>query len=230
METKDFMDWFIARKQAHNFVIEKIPFSDLRNWEFNNSTGNLQHLSGKFFSIVGIRISTNYGAVPTWSQPIINQPEIGILGIITKRFDGILYFLMQVKMEPGNINMVQLAPTLQATRSNFTLVHKGKSPPYLEYFLDKSKSVVLVDVLQSEQGARFLRKRNRNIIIEVIDDIPVLDDYCWLTLGQIHNILMLDNTVNMDARTVLSCIPFSDPQLAGGQVPNLISALMEISD
>lgn len=47
METKDFMDWFIARKQAHNFVIEKIPFSDLRNWEFNNSTGNLQHLSGK---------------------------------------------------------------------------------------------------------------------------------------------------------------------------------------
>ena len=230
MKTEDFMEWFVERQEAHRFVIEEIPFRDLTRWGFAAETGNLCHDSGKFFSIEGIRVLTNFGSVASWTQPIINQPEIGILGIITKKIDGILYFLMQAKMEPGNINMIQLAPTLQATRSNFTRVHQGKSPPYLEYFLDKSNSRTLLDVLQSEQGARFLRKRNRNMIIEVDGDLPVLDDYCWLTLGQIHKILRMDNIVNMDARTVLSCIPFGDPSLANRPVANLISALRRSMD
>ena len=225
MKSKDFMEWFDDRKRVHNFVIEEIPFSDLEKWSFDNETGNLGHDSGKFFSIEGVKVSTNFGSIESWTQPIINQPEIGILGIITKNVDGILYFLMQAKMEPGNINLIQLAPTLQATKSNFTRVHEGKSPPYIEYFQDKSKSKTLLNVLQSEQGARFLRKRNQNIIVEVDDELPILDDYCWLTLGQIHKILRMDNIVNMDARTVLSCIPFGDPSLANRQVSNLISAL-----
>jgi hypothetical protein len=46
-------------------------------------------------------------------------------------------------------------------------VHGGKSPTYLEYFNGEKDVTVLVDQLQSEQGARFLHKRNRNIIVEV---------------------------------------------------------------
>ena len=88
---------------------------------------------------------------------------------------------MQAKIEPGNINAVQLSPTLQATKSNYTQVHKGNLPNYLEYFLDDRTDVtVLLDQLQSEQGARFFKKRNRNIIIEVTSDIEVKEDFCWL--------------------------------------------------
>jgi oxidase EvaA len=115
---------------------------------------------------------------------------------------------MQAKMEPGNVNTLQLSPTVQATRSNYTQVHQGRQPHYLEYFIDRNKARILVDQLQSEQGARFLRKRNRNMVIEVTGDIPVYDEFCWLTLGQIKQLLTVDNLVNMDARTVLSCIPF----------------------
>lgn len=208
MRTEDIVSWFHSRMEAHRFLIEEIPFADLKEWGFCKETGNLCHKSGRFFSIEGVKVRTNFGSTVEWTQPIINQPEIGFLGIITKKVNGVLLFLMQLKMEPGNINMVQLAPTLQATRSNYTRVHQGKSPPYLDAFLNKSNSRILVDVLQSEQGARFLRKRNRNMIIITDDDVPVYDDYCWLTLGQIHRILRKDNIVNMDARTVLSCIPF----------------------
>ncbi|MCP5046872.1 MAG: NDP-hexose 2,3-dehydratase, partial [bacterium] len=130
----------------------------------------------------------------------------------------ILYFLMQAKIEPGNINNVQISPTLQATRSNYLRVHKGKSPLYLDYFTGagkdnekgKGKSKVLLDQLQSEQGARFYKKRNRNIIVLVEEDIDVLEDFCWLTLGQIKKLLTYDNLINMDTRTVISCIPFGD--------------------
>ena len=208
MSSADIMSWFWSRQQAHQFKIEQIPFSDMERWGFSYDAGNLCHESGRFFSIEGIRVKTNWGMVSEWEQPIINQPEIGFLGFITKMNGGILHFLVQAKMEPGNINMIQLAPTLQATRSNFTRVHQGKSPPYLEYFTDRSRSRVLVDSLQSEQGARFLRKRNRNIIIEVKDEIPIYDDYRWMTLGQILRIMRNDNIVNMDARTVLSCVPY----------------------
>ncbi|MBN2310969.1 MAG: NDP-hexose 2,3-dehydratase family protein [Candidatus Hydrogenedentes bacterium] len=220
-----FMDWFEARREVHRFRIERIPFAELDKWAFEPSTGNLVHQSGKFFTVEGIRVETDFGPIREWSQPIINQPEIGILGILAKKFDGVLHFLMQLKMEPGNIALVQLAPTLQATRSNYSRVHQGSEPPYLSYFLDRAGSRVLVDVLQSEQGARFLRKRNRNIIVETSKDVPVGDDYCWLTLGQIYRLLRTDNLLNMDARTVLSCISFAGPELLDTPASDLPAAL-----
>lgn len=230
MTTEEFFGWFEERKAVHKFSIEQISFKDMEQWRFEPTTGNLTHASGRFFKIEGIWVETNYGHILQWSQPIINQPEIGILGIITKKINGILYFLMQAKMEPGNINMIQLAPTLQATQSNFTRVHKGKSPPYLEYFLNLNNSNVLIDILQSEQGARFLHKRNRNIIIYVDDDIPVYDDYCWLTLGQIQELLQTNNIINMDARTVISCIQFQNEKTDNSDASTLNQLLKEHLD
>ncbi|MGI0495773.1 NDP-hexose 2,3-dehydratase family protein, partial [Limnospira platensis] len=162
----DILLWLQKTKQSNHVIINEIKFSEMKQWFFDQSSGNYRHISGGFFSIDGIEVKTNYGSVPAWKQPIINQPELGILGIVTKKIDGKLYFLMQAKIEPGNINTVQLSPTLQATKSNYTQKHKGKKPLYLEYFLDTQK-IVLFDQLQSEQGARFLQKRNRNIIIQV---------------------------------------------------------------
>ncbi len=188
MGTADFMEWLAERRQTHRCQIEQIPFENMKEWYFEPATGNLKHTTGKFFSIEGIHVETNAGPVSIWSQPIINQSEIGILGILTKKFNGIRYFLMQAKMEPGNIHLLQMAPTFQATRSNYTCVHSGCETPYLDYFLDSADATILVDNLQSEQGARFLRKRNRNMIVETTRDVPVLEDYCWLTLGQIQKL------------------------------------------
>jgi len=145
-----------------------------------------------------------------WNQPIINQPEIGFLGIIAKEIDDVLYFLMQAKIEPGNVNCVQISPTLQATKSNYNCVHQGKSPLYLNYFQNAKPENVILDQLQSEQGARFLRKRNRNIIIRVEEDIPVYEDFCWMSISQIKQMMLIDNMVNMDTRTVLSGILWNE--------------------
>ncbi|MEI7596464.1 MAG: NDP-hexose 2,3-dehydratase family protein [Bacteroidota bacterium] len=208
MSTDNVLNWIIKRRSEVAVSISLSKFSKLDNWEFDKDNGNLKHISGKFFSIAGIKIDTNWGTVSSWEQPIINQPEVGFLGIITKNIDGVLYFLMQAKIEPGNINIVQISPTLQATKSNYTSVHKGRRPLYLEYFNGEKSVEVLIDQLQSEQGARFFKKRNRNIIIEVKDEIPVYEDFCWLTLGQIKQLLNFDNVINMDTRTVISCINF----------------------
>ena len=210
LSTFDVISWLKERNEAVKVNIRKRRFQDLDFWSFSDNGFNLKHNSNKFFSVDGIKISTNYGTINQWEQPIINQPEIGYLGFITKIFNGLLYFLVQAKIEPGNINNVQLSPTLQATRSNYTRVHEGKFPLYLEYFKERKRCKVLLDQLQSEQGARFLHKRNRNIIVLTEEEIPVHKDFIWMTLGQIKKLIQSDNLVNMDTRTVISGIPFSN--------------------
>lgn len=206
--TEEITNWIINRNREVFVDIQQIPFSEMKQW-YQDEDGSLRHQSGKFFSIEGVHVETDYGEISSWDQPLINQPEVGYLGILTKEFDGILYFLMQAKIEPGNVNCVQISPTLQATKSNYSTIHKGKKPAYLEYFVNAKPEQILLDQLQSEQGARFLRKRNRNIIIKVDCDIEVLEDYRWMTLRQIKEMMLIDNIVNMDTRTVISGIDLS---------------------
>ncbi|NOU59226.1 NDP-hexose 2,3-dehydratase family protein [Marinifilum caeruleilacunae] len=210
ISTSDILAWMKEQNERVNSEITQIPISKLKDWTYKDD--RIRHKSGKFYSIDGINIKTNYGITPEWDQPIINQPEIGFLGFIVKKFNGVVHFLMQAKIEPGNLNIVQLSPTLQATRSNYTRVHNGVAPNYLEYFTGKMPVTKLVDQLQSEQGARFLQKRNRNIIIEVAEneDIEVKENFIWVTLGQIKELLRYPNIINMDTRTVISCIKFGN--------------------
>ena len=206
---EEIRQWIRHRNREVDVRIEKIPFVDMKMWHLNED-GSIHHDTGRFFSIVGIDVKTDYGVTQNWRQPIILQPEVGYLGILTKEMDGVLYFLMQAKIEPGNVNCVQISPTLQATKSNYLRIHTGKSPNYLEYFVNAKPENIILDQLQSEQGARFLRKRNRNIIIKVDEDVPVLEDFRWMTLGQIKQLMYDDNMVNMDTRTVLSGLKISD--------------------
>ena len=207
-KTTDVIKWLKEQNEKVSVNIERVAFKDLKKWRFDHELEALRHESKLFFSIEGIRVTTNKGPITTWDQPIINQPEIGYLGFITKMIDGVLYFLLQAKIEPGNINCVQLSPTIQATRSNYNQVHKGNKPMYLEYFVNVSSKNILLDQLQSEQGARFLMKRNRNIIIIVEEDFTVHENFIWLTLGEIKDLMKLDNLINMDTRTVLSGIKY----------------------
>lgn len=225
----DFRAWFAGRHAAHQFEVTEIPFSGLDGWRFQEATGNLVHDSGRFFSIEALRVRTDPEHGGSWVQPIINQPEIGILGILAKEFDGVLHFLMQAKMEPGNINSLQLSPTVQATRSNYTGVHKGSAIRYLEHFGAGRRGRVLADGLQSEQGSWFLAKRNRNLIVETSEEVPPHEDFHWLTLGQIHQLLAEDNLINMDSRTVLSIAPAAqDPgAFALHSTTEVLSALTE---
>ncbi len=203
--TEQFYRWWERRSRAGRFDVTKVSFDQIAPWSFAEATGNLGHASGRFFTIEGLQVET--GGVPLRSQPVINQPEIGILGIVVKEFDGVLHCLMQAKMEPGNVNTLQLSPTVQATRSNYTKVHKGHTTRYLEHFVGPGRGDVLVDVLQSEQGSWYWRKRNRNIVVRVDEQVELTDDYRWLPLPLIHELLRVDHLVNMDARTVLSCMP-----------------------
>jgi dTDP-4-dehydro-6-deoxy-alpha-D-glucopyranose 2,3-dehydratase len=205
--TEDVLSWLRSTPEERRQLVTQIRLDALGEWSFEEKSGDLVHRSGKFFRVTGVRVSTNLGPRSQWEQPIIDQPEIGILGIIAREIHGVLYLLMQAKMEPGNPLGVQLTPTVQATRSNYTQAHQGKRPLYVDYFLERGQASVLVDQLQWEHGSAFLRKRNRNMVIHVNEEIPLEPGFRWLTLGQVKKLLAQPNVVSMDTRTVIACMP-----------------------
>lgn len=215
--TDELLEWIRERNETVKVSIEKCALSDSDFWFYDEANGEIANKNRSFFRIKGLQRLTN-GKV-TLEQPIIIQDEIGYLGIIRRKIGGVPHYLMQAKIEPGNINKIQISPTIQATKSNFTQKHGGKKPPYLDYFVNASKYKIIVDQIQSEQSSRFLKKRNRNIIIELDEDIEVRSSHKWMTLPQIRELMKYDNLVNMDTRTVLSCLPAKEA--VGGELPEI---------
>ena len=124
-------------------------------------------------------------------------------------FDGVLHVLSQLKIELGNKNGIQLGPIVQATRSNYSRVHGGSLPKFLEYFLPDRSSIPIRDRYESEQGWRYFRKRNRNSIMLVSDPPPSEFSYIWMTLGQVKELSKKPFFLNACARSVLSLFPKS---------------------
>lgn len=203
--TDEILTWIDGLNKSTYVNIRECSIYESDFWFYDDYRGEVLNRKRSFFSIIGMRHFEDGEFIG--EQPVIIQPETGYLGIICRKIHGVLHFLMQAKIEPGNVNCVQISPTLQATKSNFTRAHGGKFPAYLEYFENSAKFNVIYDQVQSEQSSRFYRKRNRNMIINVDEDINVLANFKWMTLGQIKRLMRINNLVNMDTRTVLSGLP-----------------------
>ena len=212
MHSDTDVELFIARQcHAGTLQADIVPLEALHDWRREPGTGNVAHQTGRFFSVLGLDVLQRTGLQElAWNQPIIEQPEIGILGILAKRIGGVLHFCLQAKEEPGNIGGVQLSPTVQATFSNYTRAHRGSEPTFLSLFTTAPPEAVIFSRLQTEDGSRFLYKSNRNMIVHGGDEAPVAlpDNFIWLTLNQIAALLRRNNLINACARSVLSGVAF----------------------
>ena len=193
--------------------VDRIPLDEMLRWKTCANSGEFRHESGRFFSVRGIEVfdEVNGGA---WAQPVLDQPELGLLGIAITPSERGFEALIQAKVEPGNINGIQLSPTVQATLSNQHQVHGGGPVPYLELFYSNS-GAVLVDTRQSEHGAVFWRKRNR-VMIVLTQKFQARPGFRWVELSDILGILRDNDLVHADTRAVLACMPWSFQAVGDG--------------
>ena len=196
MKKKEIFKWIKDQRKKHHLTVKQMDLSKLEKWIFNKK--EICHESKKFFKIVGIRIQSNFYKQKRWDQPIIFQNEIGILGIIKNIKTN--KYLLQAKAEPGNINKIQISPTVQATKSNYSRVHGGKKIPYLKYFKKKNKHFSL----QTEQAFRHFNKKNSNIISFVSKRIELDEKFRWFSKKEILELLKEKNLINMDTLSVFS--------------------------
>ena len=196
MINKSIFNWLNNQKKKQFLTVEKINLSKLSKWIY--SKREIYHISKKFFKIAGVRIQSNFYNKKSWDQPIIVQNEIGILGIIKNIKTN--KYLLQAKVEPGNINKIQISPTVQATRSNYSRIHGGKTIPFLKFFKKKNKNFSL----QSEQAFRYYNKKNSNIVTYVSKKIAIDEKFRWFSKIEIFNLLKEKNLINMDTLSVFS--------------------------
>lgn len=207
-DIQPILDWLKERQESYPVTVEEVGVKDCPGWQVDEKTGNIDHETGKFFSILGVKVT---GAadreVPSWSQPMLKQEEVGISGVIKQKREGVTQYLFYAKFEPGNVNTVQISPALQVSEGNLSLAHKGKRPRLAEYF-DGTKGRLVESVTGVEDGGRFYRKVNRSMIVEVDEsqEVAITEDYLWLTLPQIKKLLRVDVTMNSLARNVCALL------------------------
>lgn len=199
-------EWRRLVLEAADFACEPMALAESADWRLRD--GQIRHRTGRFFSVVGVEDSSGR------SFPLIHQPEVGTLGFLVAGPPGRTRWLTQMKIEPGNVGAAQLAPTLQATQSNLDRVHRGWSPVPADRF--PGSAPALADGLWSEQGSRFLGKRNRNVTVAA--DPPQAETlrHRWVESPDLREALGSDFAVNTDARSVIATAPW---RLVGGVEP-----------
>ena len=203
------IDWFNKKREESDMIVEEIGIDELDKWKVDPNSGNIEHESGGFFEVIGVKASNTFDrevGKKGWTQPMIAKNPGGILGIIMKRINGIPHYLLQAKAEPGNIGKLQLSPTLQATTSNLLKAHGGAKPIFAEYFDDENNPKIIYAKWQSEDGGRFHLKSNYNMIVEVNQDeeLKIPDSFIWVTLYQIKQLMKIENFVGPHVRGIIS--------------------------
>jgi oxidase EvaA len=203
----DMKKWLNEECIKSHICVKRISFNESQEWQWDER-GFLAHLTTRFFSVVGVR----YFSVPDgqgFTQPFIYQSEIGLLSFLVFKQCEEWWVLAHAKVEPGNINGAQLAPTVQATKSNYEAAHGGNETHYLG--MVQSAEHLLYNQLQSEQNSRFLAKRNRNSAVLVAEKLDEKDSkFKWIRINELLPMLGESNIVNTDARSVLVCWLFTD--------------------
>ena len=203
-DIKDVLQWLQDIKDNLPATVSEINLNEVEDgWGLNSKTGTLEHNTGGFFKVIGVKTETNIReSGKGWNQPMVDQgTEASVVGLIKK--DNL--YLVEAKFEPGNYDRVLLSPTLQVTYDNLNTLHSGRKPLFSEYFdgVDK-KGNVRFEHWYPEDGGRFYKKRVKNMLVETNDEIKIPDNFIWLNMYQLKELLKLDNIMNPHLRSIIS--------------------------
>src|SRR5690606_24870257 len=173
----------------YELEVKKVPLSKLKNWVIDDYT--IHHAENKYFEIIATNIQIGNREVVNWSQPMVKPAQEGICAFVCKEINGIIHFAVQAKLECGNFDIIELAPTVQCLTGNYNTLNSKETLPFLEYVLNFDKGNPLFDTYQSEEGGRFYREQNRSIIILAGDEIDnkLPKNYIWMTFGQLQTFM-----------------------------------------
>lgn len=198
--------WQSLSVRNNKFEISPIDFEDSAEWRFEK--GQLRHRTAGFFSLAGIAAEARDSFLDGWKQLIIVQRQTAINGFLLRNTDVGAEVLFQGRVEPGNVNGMQLAPTVQSTKSNYERLHGGAATPMVELFTEPDRAETVYDELQSEEATRYHGKYNRNVVLRVPTDCDVdaPSTFRWYNIDAIRQFAITSNILNTDARSVLSCM------------------------
>ena len=207
ISTRDHLSWLAKLKSRYDLLVNYCPVLDMPGWRKTES--EIVRNDHRYFRIIGVNVTISNREVSTWCQPLVEPMQQGLCALIIKKINGVYHFLMQAKLECGNFDVFELAPTVQCLTGNIP-IDLQRQPDFYQYVINAKKEQIVFDALQSEEGGRFYREQNRNLIIEAGDDFPleVPERFTWMTLRQIYKFLRFNNYLNIQARSLISALSY----------------------
>jgi oxidase EvaA len=202
------ISWITDLKTRYDLDLKSIPLRSVAHWVFDGIA--IKHDENKYFSVIGVRAEIGNRELVSWDQPMIKPAQEGIIAFIVKPINGVYHFLVQAKLEAGNFDIVELAPTVQCLTGNYRIGQNEYAVPFINEVLNAPRDKIWYSAMQSEEGGRFYKEQNKNMIIEVGSDFPlhVPEKYFWMTLNQLLKCIMFNNYLNIAARSLISAISF----------------------
>ena len=180
---------------------ELVSLKKLSKWELTDegieSTGDVA-TSAKLYEVT----CTNR-EVAQWVQPLYLCEGTGRILLYQRLNHGSLEFLLRRGKEFGvSGNDVYLpSEIVDPTENRQITVFKGE---------------VLADLLQSEEGGRFLENENRYRLIQVQPNVDIDRDQVWVNAAEFKTILSTSNMVSIQLRAIASLVlPSLNPSLLG---------------
>ncbi len=179
------------------FKINQINFKNLKNWKI--SRNSMYDNNKKFFSIFFIDVIANLREVKRWEQPIISDHNSSFNGFLVSKINNSTHYLLKVIIEPG---FGQPKFTSTIFEKNFLFRNK-RNIKFMSLF---SKKNCLMDIINSDEGGRFLKNETRNMICEIEDfKVVKLDkNFIWASHNQIIE-LIDKNKITIEARNLFAC-------------------------
>jgi dTDP-4-dehydro-6-deoxy-alpha-D-glucopyranose 2,3-dehydratase len=209
-EAKDpipILAWRETLRGSIRFNSGLVGLGQLRDWS-RDEHGNIRHKGGQFFSIEGARVKGgDLREVASWDQPIMTQPGGEFLGMLARETPGKgIEFLLQAIAECGNIDVLQIGPSIQNTWPNAGRARVGRRPPMAEVFAAQAGVRIVYQANQTEEGSRFWKRSNRNIVAFIDDERVIetdLEMYYWASLSQIKELALMDNVLSPFVKALL---------------------------
>jgi oxidase EvaA len=208
INTRDHLSWLTNLKAKYDLFVNFYPINDIQDWRKTDM--EIVRDDKKFFRIIGVNVTISNREVSSWCQPLVEPMQQGLCAFIIRKINGVYHFLVQAKLECGNFDVLELAPTVQCLTGNIPVIVEHQ-PDFYQYIINAKKEQIVFDTLQSEEGGRFYKEQNRNLIVEVGDDFPLdlPERYTWMTLRQIYKFLRFNNYLNIQARSLIAALNYS---------------------
>lgn len=147
----ELISWITRMKASFELDVERIPLQEVRHWVFG--TDEIYHEKRKYFSVIGVNVLIDNREVASWDQPLVKSAQEGIMAFIVKKINGVYHFLVQAKLEAGNFDIIELAPTVQCLTGNYREGLKEYDVPFLDVVLEARADQIWSSAFQSEEGA-----------------------------------------------------------------------------
>ena len=210
LESSDIMpilNWVKARQKKIKTISKIINLNKCKGWHLDKKN-NLYHESKQFFKVKGVETKGAFGReVNSWTQPILTQKHGGVLAFISRQTNKFgTQFLIDAKIEPGDDSIIKISPSFQATQSNMNRAHGGKRPHFYDIVMQKKGAELIYYTIHNEEGARFWRKSNWNVIVKLknpFDKRVKGSNYKWVSLKQLKKLALRNRCVNPFVKTIL---------------------------